>query len=428
VLSKDQNDLLTQTGPGTPMGRLFRSYWIPALLAEELPEGDGAPVRVQLLSERLLAFRDTNDHYGLVSEFCAHRGASLWFGRNEQCGIRCPYHGWKYDTSGQCIEIPSEPETSGLHAKVKLTAYPLVERGGILWTYMGPTEKRPPFPEWEFLSVRPTQAITTKRLQACNWLQAMEGGIDSSHVSFLHSHDLEAEPIFKGAEGNRYNLSDLRPVFEVAESAGGLHIGARRNAQNGYYYWRITQWVMPSFTMIPPRGKHSVHGHFWIPIDDQQCWAWSYDFHPTRDLTVEEVAAVRDGKGIHVRYVPGTYIPIANKDNDYLLDRAAQKSGKSYCGIEGIGSQDAALQESMGPIADRTKERLVSSDNGIIMARRRLLKAVQDLTADDKIPPGVDISHQRIRSVSITLPISASFQDAIQATTAFQPGTPPLSV
>src|ERR1700722_8159397 len=195
MLRHEQSDLLTRTGPGTPMGRMFRSYWIPALLAEELPENDCPPVRVKLLSERLLAFRDTEGRHGLIDEFCAHRGVSLWFGRNEECGLRCAYHGWKFDVTGQCIEIPSEPEESRLIKRIKLTSYPLVERGGILWAYMGPPEKQPPLPEWEFINVPRAQSITTKRLQESNWLQALEGGIDSSHVSFLHRGDLNSDPM-----------------------------------------------------------------------------------------------------------------------------------------------------------------------------------------------------------------------------------------
>ena len=190
MLRKEQNDLLTRTGPDTPFGRMFRCYWIPALLAEELPENDCPPVRVKLLSERLIAFRDTDGRYGLMDEFCAHRGVSLWFGRNEECGLRCPYHGWKYDVTGQCIEIPSEPDNPRLCQRVKLKSYPLVERGGVLWTYMGPPEQQPPLPEWEFATVPAPQTFTSKRLQESNWLQAMEGGIDSSHVSFLHRGDL----------------------------------------------------------------------------------------------------------------------------------------------------------------------------------------------------------------------------------------------
>jgi phthalate 4,5-dioxygenase oxygenase subunit len=429
MLRKEQNDLLTQTGPGTPMGQLFRSAWQPALLAEELPENECPPVRVKLLSERLLAFRDSEGRYGLIDEFCAHRGVSLWFGRNEESGIRCPYHGWKYDVTGQCIDVPSEPEESGYCNKVKLKSYPLVERGGVLWTYMGPPEKQPPLPEWEFAMVPPEQTFTTKRLQESNWLQAMEGGIDSSHVSFLHRGDLHSDPLFKGAKGNQYNLNDTKPVFEVVESPGGLYIGARRNAEEGKYYWRITQWVMPAFTMIAPRGNHTVHGHFWVPIDDESCWAWSYDYHPTRAITPVELAAMKDGKGVHVKYDPNVpYRPAANKDNDYLMDRAAQKAGRTFSGVDGIGMQDASLQESMGPIIDRTKENLVSTDNGIIMARHRLMRAVKALTDKGVTPPGVDLDHQRVRSVAVVLPPDQPFKEAAKELLKARPGVAPASV
>src|SRR5437763_5331839 len=273
MITHEQNEFLTRSGPGTRRGELLRGYWIPALMSEELPRPNCPPVQVQLLSERLIAFRDTTGRCGLMDEFCAHRGVSLWFGRNEECGLRCAYHGWKYDVTGQCVDVPSEPAASGFARRVKLQSYPLVERGGVLWAYMGPPETQPPLPEWEFVTVPRAQTFASKRIQENNWLQAMEGGIDSSHVSFLHRGDLNSDPLFKGAKGNQYNLSDARPVFEVVESAGGLHIGARRNAEGGNYYWRITQWVMPAFTMIAPRGNHAVHGHFWIPIDDENCWA-----------------------------------------------------------------------------------------------------------------------------------------------------------
>jgi phthalate 4,5-dioxygenase oxygenase subunit len=428
MLRKEQNDLLTQTGPGTAGGKLFRNYWLPALLAEELPENECPPVRVKLLSERLLAFRDTQGRYGLIDEFCAHRGVSLWFGRNEDNGLRCPYHGWKYDHTGQCIEVPSEPAESGFCQKIKLKSYPLVERGGVLWTYMGPPDQQPPLPEWEFATVPADQSFMSKRVQESNWLQAMEGGIDSSHVSFLHRGDLGSDPLFKGAKGNQYNLKDSRPVFEVVESAGGLYIGARRNAENGHYYWRITQWVMPSFTMIAPRGNHPMHGHFWVPIDDENCWTWSFDYHPIRDLTETEVQAMRDGKGIHVKYVEGTFRPLANKDNDYLIDRAAQKAGRTYSGVEGIAMQDASLQESMGPVVDRAKENLVSTDNGIIMARHRLLRSVKALMDKGVVPPGVDPAHQRVRSVAVVLPPDQPFKDAAKDALTARPGVAPASV
>ena len=428
MLRKEVNDLLTQTGSGTPMGAMFRQYWMPALHAEELPEDDCPPVRVKLLSERLIAFRDSDGKMGLIDEFCAHRGVSLWFGRNEEGGLRCPYHGWKYDVTGQCIEVPSEPAESGFCQKIKLAGYPLVRIGDVLWTYMGEKDKQPPLPEWEFAKVPAEQTFTSKRWQESNWLQALEGGIDSSHVSWLHSGDLKTDPLFKGAAGNKYNLQDKRPFFEVVESDGGLYIGARRNAEDGQYYWRITQWVMPSFTMIPPRGDHPVHGHFWIPIDDENCWTWSFDYHPVRALTRDERQAMIDGLGVHVKYTPGSYRPLANKDNDYLMDREAQKRGETYSGVAGIAMQDASLQESMGPIVDRTKENLVSTDNGIIMARHRLRKAAIALRDKDEVPPGVDLAHQRVRSVAIVLPADEPFIDACKADLSVRPGVKQTSV
>ena len=421
MLKKEQNELLTHTGPGTPMGNLFRRYWLPALLSSELPENECAPVRVKLLSERLVAWRDTAGRYALMDEFCAHRGVSLWFGRNEEHGLRCPYHGWKYDHTGQCIEVPSEPTESGFCQKIKLTSYPLVERGGVLWAYMGAPELQPPLPEWEFAMMPEDRRFMSKRTQECNWLQALEGGIDSSHVSFLHRGELNRDPLFKGSKGNQYNLQDARPVFEVVESPGGLLIGARRNAENGHYYWRITQWVMPAFTMIPPRADHPVHGHFWVPIDDENCWAWSFDYKVTRPFTDHEIASMRAGKGIHVDYVPGSFRPRANKDNDYLMDREAQKRGETFSGVHGIAMQDASLQESMGPVVDRTKENLVSTDNGIIMARPRLLRTVTALMDKGITPPGIDAAHQRCRSAAVVLPPDQAFKDAAKDALVVQP-------
>jgi phenylpropionate dioxygenase-like ring-hydroxylating dioxygenase large terminal subunit len=427
MLRAEQNELLTRTAPDTPMGKLFRSYWLPALLAEELPENDCPPVRTKLLGERLLAVRDSEGRLGLIDEFCAHRGVSLWFGRVEAGGIRCPYHGWKYAVDGRCTEVPSEPAENGFCARIKLKNYPLVRIGDILWTYMGPAETQPELPEWEFCRVPPEQTYTSKRLQECNWLQAMEGGIDSSHVSWLHRGALNSDPLFKGAKGNQYNLRDAKPVFEVAEAPGGLYIGARRNAEDGHYYWRVTPWIMPCFTMVPPRGDHPMHGHFWVPIDDETCWAWSFDYHPVRALTHEERQAMLDGYGIHVR-VDASYRPLQNRDNDYLMDRAAQKRGETYSGISGIGMQDASLQESMGPIVDRTKENLVNTDNGIIMARHRLMRAARALAEKGVLPPGREHEHQRVRSAAVVLPPDRAFIEAAAEDLRARPGVRQSSV
>ncbi len=423
MLRKEQNDLVTLTGPDTPMGKLFRLYWQPILNSSELPEPDCPPVRVKILSERLLAFRDTSGRLGLIDEFCAHRGVSLWFGRNEENGIRCPYHGWKFATDGKCLEVPSEPAESGFCNKVALKSYPVVEKGGVVWTYMGPPELRPPEPAWEFATLPANQQVAKRRLSECNWLQALEGGIDSSHVSFLHRGDLQTDPLFKGADRSiNYNMGDMKPVFEVVEHPGGLYVGARRNAENDQYYWRLTQWVFPNFTMVPPRADHPLHGHFWVPIDDETCWAWSYLYHPTRPLHDYEMKAAEDGKGTFVKYLPGTLRPLANKDNDYLIDRAAQKAGKTYSGVEGIAMQDQSLQESMGPIVDRTKENLVGTDNGVIMARHKLIRAAKALEEKGTMPPGRTPEEQMIRSIAVVLPRSQPYKDVAAELCRAAPG------
>jgi phenylpropionate dioxygenase-like ring-hydroxylating dioxygenase large terminal subunit len=417
--------MLTQTGPGTPMGQLLRRYWIPALLCEELPEPDCPPVRVKLLSERLIAFRDTQGRVGLLDEFCAHRRASLWFARNEENGLRCTYHGWKYNVSGQCVDVPSEPE-SGFCRKVRLKSYPCVEHGGAVWAYMGPVELKPPFPEFEWALVPQSHRFVSKRFQECNYLQAMEGGIDSSHISSLHSGEMQTDVLHKGTKGAHYQ-KDARPKFEVAESPGGLLIGARRNAEAGNYYWRITQWIMPWYTMIPPYGDHALHGHAWVPIDDGTCWAWSMSHHPTRPLNELEWQAIRSGQSIYAELIPGTYRPAANKSNDYLIDREGQKTGRYYSGVKGISMQDASIQESMGPITDRTLEYLAPTDIAIVKARRRLLDAALSLQKGAQ-PPGLEPETHRVRSASF-VSSAARFKDAAQeAKLAAEAGTAHVSI
>jgi hypothetical protein len=284
---------------------------------------------------------------------------------------------------------------------------------------MGPPHLKPPVPAYEFSTVPSSQSYVSKRKQFSNWLQALEGGIDSSHVSFLHSGSLSRDPLIKGAKGNRYNESDKKPIFQVEKSTGGLYIGVRRNTETDQYYWRITPWLMPNFTMVPPRGDHPIHGHFWVPINDHECWAWSYSYHPTRSLTTEEVQAMKEGAGIHV-VVDENFIPYARRENDYLMNREAQSSGLYYSGVEGVGMQDASLQESMGPIQDRTKENLVSTDNGIIMMRQAIIKAAKALQENQSfVPPGVDPEDQRVRSVALIadkhIPFLDVARDALKA-------------
>jgi len=423
MISRDDNEALTRTGAGTLMGDLFRRYWLPALLSSEIPKPDCAPVRVKLLGEALISFRDSNGKIGLLDEFCAHRGVSLWFGRNEDCGLRCPYHGWKYDVTGQCVELPSEGPDGPMRKRMKLKSYACLELGGVVWTYMGPPALRPEPPGVEWAHVPPARRYVSKRLQESNYLQAMEGGIDSSHVSFLHGAALKRDPLFKGSKGNEYNLRDSMPEFDVVDFPGGLLIGARRNAERGRYYWRITPWVLPTHTIIPPRAGHPLGAHVWVPIDDQHCWAWSINYHPRRSLKISELKAMRSGKGIHVKYVPGTFLPLQNRRNDYLIDRKSE----NFSGVEGIAMQDASLQESMGPIQDRTRENLCPTDRGIVMARKKLLEAAQ-AARESRAIPGLLAAEQRVRSCSIELPRGQHFREHARHGLFAPPDTDPVTV
>jgi nitrite reductase/ring-hydroxylating ferredoxin subunit len=427
MMTQESNETLIKAGPGTLMGDLFRRYWTPALHTWELPERDCPPVRVKLLGEPLVAFRDTLGRIGLIDEHCAHRGVSLWFGRNEECGLRCPYHGWKYDITGQCIDLPSEGDDGPMRERIKLKAYPCIEVADIVWAYMGPPELKPELPALEWAEVPQANRYVSKRLQECNYLQALEGGIDSSHVSFLHGGALKTDPLFAGARANVYNERDRMPVFDVAEFEGGLLIGARRTADDDKYYWRITPWIMPWYTIIPPRGGHPLGAHAWVPIDDEHCWAWSINYHPRRALAESEVAAMKNGAGIHVKYVPGTFIPLQNQRNDYLMDRAAQKSGASFSGVAGIAMQDASLQESMGPIQDRARENLCPTDKGIVMTRRKLLAAAQ-ANREGKPIPALEPAAQRVRSCAVELPKDTPFVEGARHGLFAPLATDPVSV
>lgn len=411
MLSKEDNLLLTQTGSGTEMGQFMRRFWIPALLSEELPEPDCPPVKVTLLGEELVAFRDTDGKLGLVDEFCPHRRVSLFFGRNEQCGLRCPYHGWKFDTNGNCVDMPSEPPESEFKHKVKIKSYPCEEKGGIIWTYMGPEEEKPVLPIQEWMLVPDSHRFLSKKIQECNYFQGLEGGIDSSHVSILHSGSVGGLGVSKNSSSPALLAKDTAPKFEVVDTEYGMLIGARRNADEDNYYWRITQFLMPWYTMIPPFGGAPRGGHAWVPIDDESCMVWSWSWTPNRELTQEEIDQMASGDGIHAELIPGTFRPVANKDNQYLIDRDMQKSGKSFVGIKGVGMEDQAVQESAGTITDRSLERLGTSDTAIIKARRRLLNAMKQFKAGEVIE-ALSAESSQIRAASVLLEKGLPFQEA----------------
>jgi nitrite reductase/ring-hydroxylating ferredoxin subunit len=407
-MEKEIAELLVRTGPGTPMGALLRRYWVPILLSSEIAEPDGPQVRVQILGEKLIAFRDTEGKPGLIDEFCTHRGASLFFGRNEEGGIRCAYHGLKFHRDGRCLEVPSAP---GVCERMAIKAYPCIERAGMVWAYMGPADKKPAAPEVEWCTLPESHVFVSKRLQESNFLQAMEGGIDTSHVTYVHRFEVDDDPFHRGTKANEYIKADGNVIFDVEKNDFGLTLYGRRNGEKDSFYWRITQFLFPWFTLIPPFGDHALGGHVWVPIDDERCWAWSINFRPERPLTDEEREHGQAGKGIHCEYEDGgTWRPKANKDNDYLIDRRAQKEKRAYSGVFGFAMQDASLQESMGPIQDLQREKLLPTDKAIVMARRMLVEAAQNLQQGAE-PPALDAARQRVRAAGVLLPRDQKPQD-----------------
>ena len=398
-MNREMSETLVRAGPGTRMGNLMRRYWVPVLLSSEIAEPDGPPVRAPILGEKLLAFRDTSGQVGLINEFCSHRGVSLYFGRNEEHGVRCSYHGVKFDRHGRCVEVPSAPQ---LCERMNIKGYPCIERAGIVWAYMGPPDKQPEPPELEWCLLPDSHVFVSKRLQECNYLQAMEGGIDTAHVSYVHRYEVDIDPMHQGTRALEYIKADGNVVFTIENTPFGLTLFGRRNGDADSYYWRITQWLFPWFTLIPPFGDHALGGHVWVPIDDEHCWAWSINWQPSRPLTGHERAEMQAGKGIHVEYEPGTFRPKANKGNDYLIDRVAQKEKRAYSGVFGFSMQDASLQESMGPTQAHGADRLPPPARGIVRARRMLSAAARALERGVE-PPALNASAQRVRAAGVLL-------------------------
>jgi phenylpropionate dioxygenase-like ring-hydroxylating dioxygenase large terminal subunit len=310
--------------------------------------------------------------------------------------------------------MPSEPDESNFKNKVKLTAYPALERGGLIYIYMGPAELKPEPPdlEWSYLPER--QRTATKRLQENNWVQAVEGGIDSSHISFLHNRTIgQVVNQDSPTPRNKYHAHDRHPVFEIEEMEYGLRIAARRNADPDKYYWRITQFLFPYYTMIPPVGEFESSegqpyaGHAWVPIDNENTWTWSFGANPTREYTQEEYEFSGGKKGMWGP-IDNNFHPLQNSRNNYLINREVQRT-QTFTGIRGIPNQDAAVQESMGPIVDRSKERLGTSDAAIISFRKSLINLAKDLDAG-KEPLAASLGHlYNVRSVSILLDQDVGF-------------------
>jgi phthalate 4,5-dioxygenase oxygenase subunit len=389
VLKAELNETLTRTGPGTAMGDVFRSFWIPALLAEEVPAPNSAPVRVRLLGEDLVAFRDSTGKVGLLEEYCPHRQASLFFGRNEEGGLRCTYHGWKFDTAGTCLDMPNEAPESRFKEKVRAVSYPTQERGGVVWAYLGPRDRVPEMPKLEWAEIPDENRYITKVLIDCNYMQSMEGDIDSSHTAFLHGTlggavQNHVSNAFHRETLRKFSILDKSPKFFLVETDYGFMVAARRAGGLEHYYWRITQWMLPSYSLIPKEAGSVLQCNMRIPIDDNRHWFFRTQFYPDRAMAPEELYEYTHGGVVFPDVIPGTYIPVANLQNDFLLDRSLQRSG-TFSGIKGIPAQDQSVTVSMGPIVRRNREHLGTSDAAVIGARRRLLRAAESLANGEPI-------------------------------------------
>ncbi len=414
MLKPEDNERITRVGPGTPMGILQRRYWLPAALASELPERDGAPLRVRLLGEDLIAFRASDGKVGLVDAYCPHRRAPMFFGRNEDCGLRCVYHGWKFDTAGNCVDMPSEPPDSLFKSKVNIAAYPTWEGGGLIWTYMGPPETMPPPPDYELVRAPDTHRYVSKTYEECNWLQALEGGLDTSHSSFAHNLNIKDKTFLRS--------QDTAPRLEVEKTDYGYSYAGIRTVR-GEQYVRAYHYVMPAQQM---RGRVSgrkggmepvptINGHIWVPIDDHTTYVynWMYSYTPEIPITPEYAMYAETNYGRGPEDLLEGYRLKKNMRNDYMIDRELQRT-TTFTGIEGVNTQDMALQEGMGAVVDRSKEHLGTSDRAIIVMRQLLMEAMQAAERGETVRGSDTSTYSRVRAVDLTIPLVAEWREALK--------------
>jgi phthalate 4,5-dioxygenase len=419
MLSAADNETLTRTGAGTAMGEYFRRFWQPVALSRELPENDGAPIRLKVLGEELIAIRDHQGRVGLLDSRCAHRSAELFFGRNEDGGIRCIYHGWKYDLDGVCTEMPNVPTGSAYHGNTSIKAYPTREFGDVIWAYLGPPALMPAQPPGlEFGLVSPTQRFVTKRLQQCNWAQSMEGALDTAHFSFLH---MPAPAVTKNDTMTaaaderriRWLRNDPLPQFKIIEHDVGFVVGGSRVTDGDELYWRITQFMLPAHSVTPSAMPgETYYGYTWVPIDDESCWIFVYAWHPERSLDEDELMRYQQGGfGQFAELGPG-YVPLRNRGNDYLIDRDDQKL-RTFTGVRGIAEQDAMAQDSQGLIVDRTREKLSPTDVAIVRFRRLMLDGAKALRVGLEPAAARRMAEYRLRAGGAVAASNVPFEDVM---------------
>ncbi|WP_080835672.1 Rieske 2Fe-2S domain-containing protein [Cohnella massiliensis] len=388
MLKASDNELLTSTNAGTPLGELFRRYWIPVVNSKEIAP-DGKPLKIRLLGEDLLVFRDTNGDVGLVDEKCPHRRTSLALGLNADCGLTCIYHGWKFDTKGNCVDLPSEPKDSKMKAGVRLRSYATREQNGIVWGYLGPKEEEPPFPEFYWMGLPDNQIISERVWQECNYLQVMENDLDYVHAAFLHKAH-EQQDVDRGLLSSDLGISPSHPLIknppvkQAVESTkyGKRCIGVGIEDDDNYAFMEI-HYIFPFYT-YPPRMKgEDGMWHAFIPRDDHSTWSWDVQFSHAQPINAKGQS---ERRGL---VLDEHFRKQRNMSNDYEQDRELMIHG-NYSGIRGIANQDHAVTELMGPIVDRSKEMLGTSDLPIIQMRRMLLEQVKSFMAG-----GAPIKHDQ---------------------------------
>ncbi len=438
MLSPDHNDIVTRVGPGTPMGELMRQYWIPALPSEEFQGPDCLPKRMRLLGENLVMFRDSSGRMGALEEYCPHRGASLYFGRNEEGGLRCMYHGWKFDITGACMDVPTEqPERQErFRNNIRAKAYPCHEVNHMVWIYMGPRKVPPPFPRFEINLLPPEQVAPPQvMMEEANWLQNMEGDLDSAHLDWVHRrlHEHSPKPD-KGIRGF-WNPTGRAPVLDVVPTSYGVFYSARRPLNETEEWHRVNQFIFPCHTMIT-NGDGTVNLRSHVPVDDHHSMLIIHAGHPTRALAPEErrnsdALFAEVGGFIPRNNDPRSYFMTrANKRNDYNRDLELQRT-RMLCGIPFVANlQDRAMTELMTndreePIYDRSKEHLSASDAMIIAVRRQLLNAATRLRDDGGVPENVDnVDLDQVRAASLRLPNGADWRTLSEEARSVAPGRP----
>ncbi|HEY3882613.1 MAG TPA: Rieske 2Fe-2S domain-containing protein [Trebonia sp.] len=424
MLSREENERLCRVGAGTPMGELIRRYWFPAMLSSDLPEPGGAPKGLRLLGEDLVIFREDSGRIGLLDGRCPHRRVRLTLARNEGCGLRCVYHGWMMNADGAVIDTPAEPEISRFSRNVRTVAYPVRDAGGLIWTYMGPSAECPPFPEFEWTGLPLSHLVLAQITARANFVQVLEGTIDSSHVAVLHADnvagssrkDIDTKTPLDERRRSVRPSTDPRPKIEVEETGYGFHYAAlHRPLEGGDGRWwaRVTQFVAPFYSFIP--GEISTA---FVPVDDYHSIFFAVSYNREAPVSAETRREREEHFGVRLGIdLDSDYTMLGRtEENNWGQDRAAMDRGDSFSGLAGVSLEDVAVQESQGRIADRSRENLGAQDIAITTMRRLLLDGAARVAATQRpLSDPKTIDYRTVRAVMGMLEPAGRWQDMDRA-------------